>query len=235
MDFPRTGEYHIAVWAAPGTKGIKNYSLGLGLTERDVMKFSNTVKFDYMLYDMFIWGRWSPAALLLPLILPVLAVWALFAFIIFKRPQEERPSVFKMVATTGATFILGHVLWNIINLSWCASVSETGREAMLTLIMSIFIPMINAVACIITVFKCKPTDEAKTLKCCCKEGKTCRDVCRRVTVGLVGLWHLFVWHSGYIIAPVVLVIAAVLPPKVADYTMPLAKDKEGETKEVEIN
>lgn len=86
MDFPRTGEYHIAVWAAADTKGTKHYSLGLGLTERDVMKFSNTVKFDYMLYDMFIWANWSPAALLLPLILPVIAVWILFAFIIFKRP-----------------------------------------------------------------------------------------------------------------------------------------------------
>lgn len=134
-----------------------------------------------------------------------------------------------MVATTGATFILGHVLWNIINLIWCSSVSEAGGEAGLTIIMSILIPFANATASIITVFKCKPTDEAKSLKCCCKEAKTCRDVCRRVTVGLVGLWHLFIWHSGYIIAPVVLVIAAILPPKVADYTMTLAKDKKDET------
>jgi len=226
MDFPREGEYHIAVWAAKGTVGKKHYSLGLGMAERDVMKFSNTIKFDYMLYDMFMWVHWSPAALLLPLILPVLAVWILFAVIIFKRPQEERPSVFKMVSTTGATIILGHVLWNIINLAWCASVAHTGGEATLTLIMSIFIPAINAIACIVTAFKCKPTDEAKGAKCCCKEAKTCRNVCRRVTVGLIGLWHILVWHSGYIVASIILIIAALLPNKAADYTVSLAKDNE---------
>jgi len=131
-----------------------------------------------------------------------------------------------MVSTTGATIILGHVLWNIINLPWCASVAHTGGEAGLTLIMSIFIPAINAIACIVTAFKCKPTDEAKGSKCCCKEANTCRNVCRRVTVGLIGLWHIVVWHSGYIVAPVILIIAALLPTKVADYTISLAKDGE---------
>jgi hypothetical protein len=232
MPFPREGEYHIAVWAAPGTKGEKHYSLGLGLAERDVMKFENTIKFDYMLYDMFLWNHWSPAAMLLPIILPILAVWILLAVIIFKRPQADRPSIFKILVTTGATFILGHVLWNIINLAWCASVAETGGEAGLTLFMSILIPFFNATACIITAFKCKNTTEAEKAKCCCKEAKTCRDVCRRVTVGLVGAWHLLVWHSGYIIAPVMLIIAAILPPTAADYTFKLPSDESNQETEM---
>jgi hypothetical protein len=227
MPFPRSGEYHVAIWAASDTKGKKSYSLGLGGVERDVRLFKNRITADYMLYDLFRWAHWSPAALLLPIILPVIAVWILFAVIILKRPKEESPSVFKMVSTTGATMVLGHVLFNIINLSWCVSVGKpSGREASLAVIMGILIPFTLDVAAIVVVFKCKPTDEATRAKCCCKEAKTCRDISRRVTVLLVGVWHLFIWHAGYIIAPCILIIAAILPPKIADYTMSLTKDKQ---------
>jgi len=83
MPFPRAGEYHIAVWAASDTKGKKNYNLGLGLAERDVMLLKNRITADYMLYSLYRWVHWSHAALLLPIILPVLAAWILFAVVIY--------------------------------------------------------------------------------------------------------------------------------------------------------
>merc|ERR1719183_3367748 len=127
--------------------------------------------------------------------------------------------------------ILGHVLWNIINLAWCRSVAHSGNEHLLALIMSIIIPLANGLACLFAAFKCKPTTEAKGLKCCCKEASTCRNVCRRVTVGLIGVWHLFIWHSGYIIAPVFLIIASILPSKAADFTL---ESKEQQNTEQEL-
>ena len=52
--------------------------------------------------------------------------------------------------------------------------------------------------------------------CGCRQ-HTFRDVIRRVSNGLIGLFHLFVWPAGYIVASTLLFIAAVLPTKIADF------------------
>jgi hypothetical protein len=41
-------------------------------------------------------------------------------------------------------------------------------------------------------------------------------------VVLIGAFHLFGWHAGYIVFPVLLIVAGLLPPALADY----GKDKD---------
>ena len=46
-DLPKAGEYRIAVWGGDGLTETRRFSLGLGLTERDVFSAKNLLLFDY--------------------------------------------------------------------------------------------------------------------------------------------------------------------------------------------
>lgn len=69
-DYPRTGTYYFAVWAAKDTKpGIYHYTLGLGMAERDVMKTTTTIVSDYMMVKVYMETRWTVLGVVWPVIL----------------------------------------------------------------------------------------------------------------------------------------------------------------------
>ena len=82
---------------------------------------------------------------------------------------------------------------------------------MIGIMMGILFPLFNGAGVFIAAFMCK-TENGK----CCRSAETPRNVCRRVTVGLVGFFHIFGWHAGYLVAPISLLVMAFLPNQFAD-------------------
>lgn len=69
---------------------------------------------------------------------------------------------------------------------------------------------------------CQSGDSAK----CCKNTGGCRNACRRVTSLFTGLFHLFGWHAGYVVAPLILIVSSLLPGKLADRELSICGKKE---------
>lgn len=194
--FPKTGEYRMAIWAASNTKGYKNYSLGIGLAERDVMRIDNLIKADYNLFAMFLWGHWHPLALLGPILCAVL----LTQILLFT--SSIKVTLFKWLGTTGGAILLGHAMQNLMIVIWCMIWSHPGPKIWMALGLNIILPVFTGSGCIMASLI-----------------DTTGDICRRLTVGLLGAFHLFGWHCGYIVGPTFLIIASILPTVAADYVM----------------
>ena len=151
--FPNTGEYTIAVWAADGTKGTNHYNLGLGLKERDVFAMENLLLADFNMLPMLMWNHWNLFVVFLPMIVCFIATQYLLVHLV--KTSSDPPSVFQWIVSTAGSIIIGQVIFNIINLAWCRSISVSGGEEMLAIIMGILIPLINGLALYFAAFMCK--------------------------------------------------------------------------------
>lgn len=214
-DFPRGGEYRIAVWGAPDQVGAKKFSVGLGLAERDVFAPMNLIKFDYILWDVQTWNGWSGFVLLLPMIVLVLAAGLVLALLKKHRPahygtESGMATPFRAMVLLCSAILLGHLLMNIAILVWAASNAhvEQARELMFPVMMTIALPLVSSsftLAIGLNLPAC----------CCCGQRTAAASPCYRVTVGLFGFLHLFI-HCGYIVGPVLLLLTSVLPPSMAN-------------------
>ena len=220
--FPNTGEYTIAVWAADGTKGTNHYNLGLGLKERDVFAMENLLLADFNMLPMLMWNHWNPFVVILPMIICFAATQYLLVHL--SKNSSDPPSVFQWILSSAGSIIIGQVIFNIINLIWCRSISDSGGEEVLAIVAGILIPLFNGGAVYLAAFMCKSENGRM-----CKNSETPRNVCRRVTAGLIGFFHIFGWHAGYLIAPISLLIAAMLPTQFADKIIKQKKIDENQT------
>ena len=205
-DYPRTGEFTMAIWGAPGTKGTYKYLLGLGRKETDTMKMSTTILNDYIMMPMYQWNYWNPFVVILPILIAFFTT-QYFLVKMTQNQEKESPTLFQWLAMSGGSILIGHVIFNIINFIWCLSLTSPGGDVAIALCLAIFLPGINGVACFMVGHR----------GCCCKQNLRCKNICGRVTLALVGMIHMFGWHAGYLFGPISLITAAFLPTKMADY------------------
>jgi len=216
-DFPRSGEYHFAVWADNGTKKSHHYSLGIGLAERDVMKLTTTIFADYMMVRVYQSNHWTVIGIMWPIFLAFFLSQAGLAFMLLKK-ERESPTPFQWLVITAASILFGNVILILIQLIWAASVSaHAGAEVLFQLIVGISLPLASSTTSFALAFKCNIGKSHLTTikKCCCC---CCRipeplyfNLNRRITVILLGLLHLCLFHSGFIVAPVLLIVAGLIP------------------------
>ena len=110
--------------------------------------------------------------------------------------------------STGSIFI-GQAIFNILNLIWCVSYLETlPAQSAITIVLAIILPCITGTLSFFIAIK----------GCCCKQNIIYRDICQSLTLALLAMFHIFGWHAGYLIGPISLIIAALLPSKYSTYT-----------------
>lgn len=216
-DFPRAGEYRIAVWSDDTLLGQKRFSVGLGLAERDVFSPRSLVFFDYTLMRIHQWNGWSAGVLLLPIILAVVLLVAALKLISIKAPKHFGttsgwPTPFRLMVSLGGTIILGHVIINIAILLWAVGNSHAGNEYMFALITSIILPVLNGLATLLLGLRL-----GNPCCCCCCPGPIAARAHpgHRLFLVVPGLLHIML-HAGYIVGPALLLVAAILPPSLAN-------------------
>jgi hypothetical protein len=160
------------------------------------MRFDNLILADFNLFSMFMWGHWHPAALLAPILVAV-TLTQVFLF-----TQSYPITVFIWMATTGAAILIGYAGERLMIIIWCFVYSHPGTKFWLALGTGVLLPLFNGTGCYLAA-----------------NIHSTGDVCRRITCGLLGAFHLFGWHAGYIVGPCMLIIAAILPSVAADYVM----------------
>lgn len=151
--FPKTGEYTIAVWAADGTKGTYHYNLGLGLKERDVFAMKNMLVSNFNMIPMMMWNHWNPIVIILPIIICFIATQ--YLLVRLAKTSSDPPSAFQWIVSSAGSIIIGQVIFNIINLAWCRSISDSGGEEVLALVAGILLPLFNGAAVFFAAFMCK--------------------------------------------------------------------------------
>jgi len=217
-DFPRGGEYRIAVWGDKDQASPKKFSVGLGLAERDVFAPQNLMTFDYILYDIQVWNGWNGFVLILPQLLFAIASLGLAALIKAKRPKHYGtstgyPPPFKLIALFCGAILLGHLIMNISIFAWAASNAQVAggtRELMFPLGMGIISPLLGS------FFTTLIGLGAPVCNCCCASKRSATTHwSHRVTCFGFGLLHMFI-HAGYLVVPALLIIASILPPSLAD-------------------
>ena len=158
--FPREGEYYMAIWGEDTQKNAHHFSVGLGLQERDVMAFPNTVIMDYVVLEMMLWNHWSAGAVLAPLIVFVLLAWAAMGFSAYKGMP---PTPFQGLAITGGSGLFGFGVVIAVQLSWAMSIAEHGKnEGGLQIALGIIVPMLFGLMCIFFAINGEG--------CCCRPG-----------------------------------------------------------------
>lgn len=215
-DFPRGGEYRLAVWGEPNQQGPKKFSVGLGLAERDVFAPVNLMTFDYILHDIQTWNGWNGFVLVLPQVLFFLAAFALAAAIKAKKPSHYGtasgyPTPFRLLALLSGAILLGHLIMNLAIFAWAASNAHVNsRELGFPLGMGIVAPLLSSIFTLLIGLG------APVCGCCCAGARSAKAHWgQRLTCFIFGLFHTFI-HAGYLVAPPLLIIASLLPPSVAD-------------------
>ena len=213
-DFPRGGEYRVAVWGDEDQTAPKKFSFGIGLAERDVFAPQNLMTFDYILFPIQTWNGWNGFVLILPMLLFAICAAAFLVFVQKTRPNHYGTSSgiatpFRAIVLVCSAIILGHFVMNVAILVWATSNAHApGGELGFPLIMGIFLPLASGLTTLTMGIHAPAFYSASP-------SSANASICARVTVGLWGVLHLFV-HCGYIIAPVFLIIAALLPASIAD-------------------
>lgn len=233
-DFEHGGEYRIAVWGDGKQTDPKRFSIGLGLAERDVFAPQNLVSFGYILHGIQTWNHWNGFVLVLPMILFVLAAGLALSVLQKHRPSHYGTSSgmatpFRALVLFASAMLLGHMVMNIAILSWAsgnAHVEET-REIIFPLVMGIILPMVAGGVTLLIGLNLPAC-------CCCGPASAAASPLYRVTVGALGLLELFV-QCGYIIAPAFLLLAALLPPALADRGLESRGHVTATTAEVKAN
>jgi len=209
--FPRSGEYRIAVWSDDSLPEPKPFSIGLGLAERDVFSPTNLLTFDYTLMQIQSWNGWHPFVLLLPLLLLLATALATLAVLKNKRPDHFGtasgwPTPFRLLACVGGSLIIGHAIANLAVMVWAVSNAHAGNEFVFPLVTQIVLPTATSIGTLFVGFR---------VRCCCGEPSASAHCGHRITLIVPGLLHLML-HAGYIVAPVLLLLASVLPPSLAN-------------------
>ena len=210
-DFPRTGEYRIAVWGDDTMASPKRFSVGLGLAERDVFSPRSLLLFDFTLMRIQTWNGWSPIVLLLPIIIALLLLACLLLVLKKKAPKRfgtssGLPTPFRLLACLGGTILLGHVVANIMVFIWAVSNADPHGEFAFALITGIVLPLNSGFWALYIGLR---------MPCCCGPASIKMHCGHRCSLIPLGLLHLML-HAGYIIGPATLLIAAVLPSCLAD-------------------
>ena len=216
-DFPRTGDYYFAIWAKDGSKGIHHYGLGIGLAERDVMKVTTTLFFDYMIVKLYMFNHWSFMGIMWPVLVLFLLAQAGLVFMLLSKTVKS-PNAFQWLTITAASIICGNAVLIFIQLMYAASTANYwGGEIWVMLIKGIGLPLTSAITILVIAFKCNvgysTITSFKRCCCCCKllPEPLYYNINRRVVVIILGLVHLFMINSGFIVAPLMLIIAGALP------------------------
>lgn len=98
-DFPRGGEYRMAVWGDADQLGPKRFSVGIGLAERDVFAPLNLIKFGYTLHEIQRWNHWNGFVLVLPIIVCVLLALTTLIVIKLCAPHPSSPRLCSPLAS----------------------------------------------------------------------------------------------------------------------------------------
>jgi len=123
--FPREGEYYMAIWGEDTQTKAHHFSVGLGLKERDVMAFPNTILMDYIVIKMMMWNHWSVGAVIAPIIVLVLLA---FAGMGLSAAKGMPPTPFQVLVITGGSGLLGFGIEIAVQLSWALSVADHGKN-----------------------------------------------------------------------------------------------------------
>jgi len=217
-DFPRSGEYHFAIWADNGTKKSHHYGLGIGLAERDVMKLTTTIFGDYMMVRVYQSNHWTIIGIMWPIFLAIILSQAVLLFMCLKKDKES-PTPFQWLTISAGSILFGNVILVLIQLIWAVSVSAHPErwEVSIQLITGIAFPLASSVTSFALAFKCNKgksfiTTIRRCCCCCCRLPEPLYfDINRRITVVILGLVHLCLLHSGFIIAPLLLIVAGLIP------------------------
>lgn len=214
-DLPHAGEYRIAVWSDDTQTAPRKFSVGLGLAERDVFSPRSLLLFDFTLLQIQAWNGWSPAVLLLPIVLALLVLFAALFCLKSKAPSyfgtaSGWPTPFRLLAAIGGTIYLGHVVANIMLLVWAVTSAEAHNEFIFPMVTQILLPMLNGTYTLLIGLRVP-------LCCCCCPGKPSPTANCGVRLALLpaAILHLML-HAGYIVGPLSLLVAAVLPPSCAN-------------------
>jgi len=165
---------------------------------------------------MYEWNNWSAFTV----VFPVLLAFFMAQYYLIKQtknPEVASPTLFQWLSLSGGSILAGHAAFNIINFIWCVSIANPGGGFVIALLLGIMLPLINGVAAMMAGLK----------GCCCKKSPRCNNVCQRLTMFWCGMAHIFGWHAGYVIGPISLIIASILPPKIADRTFGGPMEKSG--------
>lgn len=213
-DFPRGGEYRIAVWGEPGQVGDKHFCVGLGLAERDVFAPANLITFAYILFGIQTWNGWNGFVLVLPMLIFLIVALAANPLFKYLRPQhfgttKGWPTPFRAIVLCVAGIFLGHMVMNIAILAWATSMARVEGGLGMPIMLQIVLPLVST-TCLTLIGVNIP------VCCCCRPRSAVAGIPYRITVAAFGLLHLFL-QLGYIVGPVLLFIAALLPPVIADF------------------
>ena len=210
-DFLHAGEYRMAVWGESEQKTTKKFAVGIGLAERDVFAPSNLITFDYILMPIQIWNGWNPFVMILPILLGIaLAFFSMYMKWRDYQTKNGMPTPFRGIVLCVSGLLLGHVIMNISILIWATSnaVVHSGRELTFPLVMGIFMPLLSGTMTLMIGLNVPVCG-------CCTQDKSSQ-IIYRIATFCFGFLHLFV-HAGYVIGPVLLIVAAILPPKYANW------------------
>lgn len=227
VDFPRSGEYRIAVWGDETMVAERRFSVGLGLKERDVFSPSNLLLFDFTLMRIQAWNGWNPFVLLLPILASLFVLFIGLHQVSKKRPghfgtTSGWPTPFRTIAAISGTMFLGHMVANVMILVWAVTSADPHGEYMFPLMTGIVLPIINGITTLLIGLR------IPCCCCCCPGAPSAKVSCgQRLAVLPAAILHLML-HAGYIIAPALLLVAAILPSSVAD--VGIAEDGEPKTK-----
>jgi hypothetical protein len=215
-DFPRGGEYRMAVWGELDQAAPQKFSVGLGLAERDVFAPVNLMTFDYILYDMQVWNGWNGFVLILPQLVFALASIGLAVALKAKKPahygtESGYPTPFRFLVLFSGAILVGHLIMNLAIFAWAASNAHvSARELGFPLGMGIFAPLLSSIFTILIGLG------APVCGCCCAGAREAEvHWGHRLTCFFFGVFHMFI-HAGYLIAPPLLIIASLLPSSIAN-------------------
>lgn len=215
VDFPRGGEYRIAVWSDDTQIGPRKMAVGLGLAERDVFSPRSLIFFDFTLMRVQGWNGWSAGVLLLPIILVVLLTLGGLVIIKLRKPTyfgtaAGWPTPSRFLATLGASILLGHVVANVMVFSWAVTNANPHGEYMFALITGIILPLCTGSTCLLIGMR------VPVCCCCCPGAPSARIHCgHRTALAIFGILHVML-HAGYLVGPISFLLAAFLPPSCAN-------------------
>jgi len=109
--------------------------------------------------------------------------------------------------TSASSVLIGHALEKTMILIWCFKYSYPEQEYWLVLALGVILPTLSGTGCILAAYLYE------------NDGAVGGDVCRRITVLMIGLLHLMGWHAGYIIAPAALILAGMLPNAITEHVI----------------
>jgi hypothetical protein len=212
-NFPRGGEYRIAVWGEEGQDRARRFSVGLGLAERDVYAVGNLVTYDYILYGIQIWNGWNGFVLILPIfvlggiVAPLTLIGLRIGAPEYYGTYTGWATPYRGIVLVVSGIILGHMIINSAILDWAVSNSPEQKPYTFALFAGIITPLFTGLITLAI---------GLNIRAFFGPSSSVAGIGVRITTFLIGILHLFL-HCGYIVGPVLLLVASLLPPQIADF------------------